>query len=190
MFCAFCRARAASPSVIFFDEIDGLIGTRSLDGTSHGGGGVDVGERVLSQLLQEMDGLQNSDRRLIVMAATNRPDCLDPALLRPGRFDRLLFVPPPDCISRADIFKIHTRKIPLEGGVEVTDLAARTDGYTGADIASVCQQAAVAALEEDIEAESVGREHFLQALRTVGPSALGVSDAASSMYDSFRRQVA
>jgi len=183
----FSKARAASPVVIFFDEIDGLIGARS-DGSTHRGG-VDVGDRVLSQLLQEMDGLQGGDRRLIVMAATNRPDCLDPALLRPGRFDRLLFVPPPDRSSRQAIFEIHTRKTPLHDTVDIEQLAALTEGYTGADIASICQQAAVFALEEDMNASYVTIEHFTSALSVVSPSTLAVSADADKIYRNFRRQV-
>ena len=184
-----CRARASPPAIIFFDEIDGLIGAREMDGTTQGGG-VDVGERVLSQLLQEMDGLQGGDGGgVVVMAATNRPDCIDGALLRPGRFDRLLFVPPPNVEARRAIFEIHTRKIPLNA-VDLPDLAERSDGYTGADIAGVCQQAAIIALEEDAEATTVSMQHFIAALELVGPSSAISTGVANSVYEGFKRRVA
>lgn len=154
----FAKARTNSPSVIFFDEIDGLAIMR--DGT--GSGGVGVGERMLSQLLQEMDGLQ-SRGGVIVIGATNRIDCLDPALLRPGRFDRLLQVPPPDLAGRVAIFRVHTRRMPLAPDVVLEELAQQTEGLTGAAIAACCAEAALGALEEDIEAIEVAMPHFIMA---------------------------
>src|SRR5438309_2178993 len=124
----FRKARQASPCIIFFDEVDSVAPTRgSSMGDSH------VTERVISQFLTEMDGLEEL-RNVIIIAATNRPDIIDSALLRPGRFDRLLFVPPADLEARKQIFKIHTRKTPLADDVNLDELARKTDGYTGADI--------------------------------------------------------
>lgn len=124
------------------------------------------------------------------MGATNRPDVLDSALLRPGRFDRLLYVPPPDLSSRKAIFEIHTRAMPLHADVDLDALASVTAGYTGADIAAVCQQAAIAALEQDANATSIMHCHFEVALSLVQPSGLSLSRATNDMYESFRRRVA
>src|SRR5881296_3563608 len=121
----FRKARQASPCIIFFDEIDSVAPVRGGSvGDSH------VTERVISQFLTEMDGLEEL-RNVVIIAATNRPDIIDSALLRPGRFDRLLFVPPPDLEARKQIFKIHTRKTPLADDVNLDEIARRTDGYTG-----------------------------------------------------------
>lgn len=155
----FAKARRSSPAIIFFDEVDGLVSMRD----STGNGGVGVSERMLSQLLQEMDGLQ-ARPGVIVIAATNRLDCLDPALLRPGRFDRLLPVPPPDNAGRAAIFGVHTRAMPLAPDVSLEQLAQQTDGFTGATIAACCQDAALIALEGDMDAACVEMKHFLQAV--------------------------
>jgi transitional endoplasmic reticulum ATPase len=130
---------------VFFDEIDAIAPTRgALGSDSH------VTERVISQLLTELDGLEVlSD--VIIIAATNRPDIIDAALLRPGRFDRLLYVPPPDKEARTQIFKIHTSKKPLAGDVNIETLAAQTEGYTGADIAGLASAAVMLALRQHIE---------------------------------------
>ncbi|KAJ3671598.1 hypothetical protein LUZ60_007677 [Juncus effusus] len=161
----FEKARVNSPAIIFFDEIDGLAGTRGE------GDGVCVGERVLTQLLVEMDGL-DSGAGVTVVAATNRPDKIDPALLRPGRFDRLLDVQPPDEMDREDIFRIHTRNIPCGTDVKLKELAILTHGYTGADIKLVCREAAISALEEDIDVREVSMRHFEGAVGKVHPSDL------------------
>ncbi len=140
----FRKARQAAPAVVFFDEIDAIAPIR--------GRGFDSGvtERVISQLLTEIDGLEEL-RKVVVIAATNRPDLVDPALLRPGRFDRLIYVPPPDYKARVEIFKIHTRDKPLAKDVDLEELAKRTEGYTGADIASLVNTAALIALREHVE---------------------------------------
>ncbi|KAG0492254.1 hypothetical protein HPP92_005334 [Vanilla planifolia] len=150
----FAKARANSPAIIFFDEIDGLAVTRGSenDGTS-------VADRVLSQLLVEMDGLEQRSG-VTVIAATNRPDKIDPALLRPGRFDRILDVQPPDLSDREDIFQIHTRNMPCSSDVSLKELASLTAGYTGADIKLACREAAVAALEENLEISQVSMKHL------------------------------
>lgn len=157
----FQRARIAAPSVVFFDELDGLAVSRDSSND-----GVSVGDRVMSQLLVEMDGL-SSRKGVTVIAATNRPDKIDVALLRPGRFDRLLYVGPPNEPARLQIFDIHSKNIPCAADVDKRALAKRTNGYTGADIAAVCREATMAALEEDLNAQEVSMRHFNNALCTV-----------------------
>lgn len=160
----FAKAKDNAPAILFFDEIDGLAVTRG-----HGSDGISVADRVLSQLLQEMDGL---DQKIgvTVIAATNRPDKIDIALLRPGRFDRLLDVQPPDESDREDIFRIHTRNIPCSPDVNLKELARLTEGYTGADIKLVCREAAVAALDESFDIPEVKFIHFKSAVDRVKPS--------------------
>ena len=172
----FRKARQAAPCIVFFDEIDAIAPTR-------GGMGSDshVTERVISQLLTELDGLEVLSN-VIIIAATNRPDIIDAALLRPGRFDRLLYVPPPEKDSRIKIFKIHTSKKPLADDVKIETLAAQTEGYTGADIAALASAAVMLALREHIEkykdpkkAESAKTElkihmkHFEEAMKKIRP---------------------
>ena len=141
----FRKARQASPCIVFFDEIDAIAPTRgSLGSDSH------VTERVISQLLTELDGLEVLSN-VIIIGATNRPDIIDAALLRPGRFDRLLYVPPPDKEARIQIFKIHTSKKPLAEDVNIDTLASETEGYTGADIAALASAAVMLALREHID---------------------------------------
>jgi transitional endoplasmic reticulum ATPase len=140
----FRKARQASPCIVFFDEIDAIAPTRGLGSDSH------VTERVISQLLTELDGLEVLSN-VIIIAATNRPDIIDAALLRPGRFDRLLYVPPPDKESRIQIFKIHTSKKPLADDVNINTLSSNTEGYTGADIAALASAAVMLALREHID---------------------------------------
>ena len=141
----FRKARQAAPCIVFFDEIDAIAPTRgSLGSDSH------VTERVISQLLTELDGLEVLSN-VIIIAATNRPDIIDAALLRPGRFDRLLYVPPPDKEARIQILKIHTSKKPLTEDINVDTLANQTEGYTGADIAALASAAVMLALREHIE---------------------------------------
>jgi transitional endoplasmic reticulum ATPase len=140
----FRKARTAAPCIIFFDELDAIAPTR---GGNHGDS--HVTERVISQFLTEMDGLEILTN-VVVIAATNRPDIIDPALLRPGRFDRILYVPPPDRESRLQIIKIHTKRKPLADDVNLEELADKTEGYTGADIASLSSAAVMLSLREHI----------------------------------------
>jgi len=116
-----------------------------------------------------MDGIEKLEN-VVVIAATNRPDILDPALLRPGRFDRIIYVPPPDIKGRLEIFKVHTRKMPLAEDVDLQKLAELTEGYTGADIEAVCREAAMIALREKFEPRPVEMKHFLKALEKIPPS--------------------
>jgi len=160
----FAKARENAPTVVFFDEIDALAGER---GTSAGDTG--VGERVVSQLLTELDGLEALED-VVVVATTNRPELVDDALLRPGRFDQHIHVGAPDRDGRREIFTIHTHDRPLAPAVDLDDLAARTEGYVGADIEAVCREAAAAAVREfvddggDVEGIVLTAEHFEAAL--------------------------
>jgi transitional endoplasmic reticulum ATPase len=137
------EARQAAPCIIFFDEIDALVPRRGSGDSSH------VTESVVSQILTEIDGLEELHGVLIV-GATNRLDIVDSALLRPGRFDRIIEVPKPDAKGRKHIFEIHTRKKPLALDVKLDKLVDMTDGYTGAEIAAVCSRAAISALRKHI----------------------------------------
>ncbi|ACO63344.1 predicted protein, partial [Micromonas commoda] len=155
----FRRAKTSAPSVIFIDEIDGLVQTRS-DGGG-GDGGVNVHDRVLTQLLTEMDGVDAAGSKVAVIAATNMPHLIDPALLRPGRFDRLLYIPlPSDPVDRTEILRVTTKKMPLAPDVDLDALGAQLAGYTGADIAALCREAGMAALEEDIDITHIHARHF------------------------------
>jgi transitional endoplasmic reticulum ATPase len=162
----FERARQVAPCIIFFDEIDSLAGKRG--GVSEGGSRVT--ERVLNQMLAEMDGLEDlSD--VLVIGATNRPDMLDTALLRPGRFDKILLVNAPEEKGRENILRIHTEKMPIiEKEKIVRDFARKTEGYTGADLESFVREAAMIALREDINSNEVSRKHFDEAFMKIKPS--------------------
>ena len=185
----FARAVASAPSVIFLDELDGLVGRRG-----GGSGGPSAADRVLTQLLGEMDGLAadargdaKKRRSVSVVAATNRPDLVDPALLRPGRFDRTLYVPPPSgWEDRAAILARAARKTPLSPDVDLRMLAMGTAGYTGADLQAYVREAAICALEEDLESKQVCARHFAAAAARVPPSP-PVSTEAAAAYASFER---
>ena len=161
----FERARQVSPCIVFFDEIDSLASRRS-----EGMGGHRVTESVLNQMLAEMDGIENLSN-VIVIGATNRPDILDPALMRPGRFDRIVSVTVPEKEGRLQILKIHTKNMPIKGKDSlIEDLADRTDGYTGADLEALVREAGMLALREDIESKEVTKKHFTSAMDKVRPS--------------------
>ncbi len=160
----FRKARQAAPCVIFLDEIETLIPRRDMLDDSSG-----VAHRVTSTLLAEMDGIEEL-RDVIVIGATNRPDLMDPSALRPGRFDRLIYVPPPDERGRYQILKIYTRKMPLAEDVDLAKLAAMTEGYSGADLESLCREAGLAALRRSPDAELVTWADFQEALKIVKPS--------------------
>lgn len=168
----FERARQVAPCVVFFDEIDALAGRRGLEA------GTKVTERVLNQLLAEMDGLEDL-RDVTIIAATNRPDMLDPALLRPGRFDRIILVDVPDEASRAEIFKVHTKNTPLDKDVKIDELVKLSDGFVGADIESFVREAAMNALRRDINSEVVTKRDFSEAFKRVKPS---VSQESAKRY--------
>ena len=159
----FRKARETAPCIIFFDELDAIAPRRGM----HTDAGVT--DRIVNQILTEMDGIQIL-KGVVVIGATNRPDILDPALLRPGRFDRVIYVPPPDVEGRYQIFQIHTREMPLDDDVDLRRLAEMTEGYTGADIEAVCREAALTAAREDLNIKKVSMRHFVAALEKVKPS--------------------
>jgi transitional endoplasmic reticulum ATPase len=159
----FQKARQTSPSIIFFDEIDSLAPRRGLSSDTR------VTERVVNQLLTEIDGLEEL-HNVVVIGATNRPDILDTALLRPGRFDRIILVGSPDEKTREKIFEIHTEGMPLTKDVDIKELAKKTEGYAGADIASLCREAAIVALRKDFKSKDVRNRDFEEALKKVRPS--------------------
>jgi transitional endoplasmic reticulum ATPase len=179
----FRKARQAAPCVIFLDEIDAIAPVR---GTSHDSG---VTERVISQILTEMDGLE-ALHNVIVIAATNRPDIIDPALLRPGRFDRMVYIGPPDLEARKEILKIHTKGKPLDDDVDLNKLAARMENFTGAEIAAVANEAVMLAIrdyvleggdldEESVKKNKVGMKYFEKAMENVEP----MSEAELKKYE-------
>jgi transitional endoplasmic reticulum ATPase len=160
----FRKARTAAPAIIFFDEIDALAPTRGFSaGDSH------VTERVISQLLTEMDGLETT-KDVLVLAATNRPDLIDPALLRTGRFDRFVYIGAPDEKGREDIFRIYMTDMPLDSDVDVKKLVELTPYFVGGDIEALCREAGMRALRENMNAEKVSWRHFDDALKSIHPS--------------------
>ena len=169
----FERARQVAPCIVFFDEIDSLAGKRGMDQ------GTKVTERVLNQMLAEMDGIEDVND-ILVIGATNRPDMLDPAILRPGRFDKILLVNAPNEKGRENILKIHTKNMPLGDGKKLYDekerekmideLSKKTDGYTGADLEAFAREAAILSLRENMDADKVHKRHFEEALNKIKPS--------------------
>ena len=176
----FRKARMAAPAVIFFDEVDSLSPRRGLGFADSG-----VTERVISQLLTEMDGLITLED-IVVIAATNRPDIVDPAVLRPGRFDRLIYVPEPDEKGRLQIFNIYTKGMPMAKDVNLPQLAVATRNYTGADIEALCRETAMHALRKDMNAKEVTMKDFEEALKKTGPS---VTADMEKWYKGFMQQV-
>ncbi|KAK3146736.1 hypothetical protein QOZ80_3BG0271070 [Eleusine coracana subsp. coracana] len=164
----FQKARLASPSIIFFDEADAIAPKRT-GPSGNSSGNVAVGERLLSTMLTEMDGLELATG-IIVLAATNRPNAIDAALLRPGRFDMVLYVPPPDVEGRYEILRIHTRKMKLGEDVNLWEIAECTELFTGADLEDLCREAGMAALREDLSADLIRSTHFRTARSSLNPS--------------------
>jgi transitional endoplasmic reticulum ATPase len=161
----FKKAKQSSPCILFLDELDALAPSRSSSSDSH------VSERVISQLLTEMDGIEEM-RGVVVLSATNRLDMIDPALLRPGRFDLLLEMPTPDESTRFEIFKIHTAGKPINDDVDLSQLAQMTEGCVGADIEFICKRASMLAIrdfiqikgEKDFTKIKIYPSHFLTAM--------------------------
>jgi transitional endoplasmic reticulum ATPase len=168
----FERARQVSPCVIFFDEIDALAGKRGMEM------GTKVTERVLNQMLSEMDGIEDL-KNVVVIGATNRPDMLDAALMRPGRFDRILLVDVPDEKSREKILEIHTKKMPLDSSVKMKELIKKTEGFVGADMENLVREAALIALRKDMQSKLVTMADFEEALAKTKPS---VSEDTAKRY--------
>jgi transitional endoplasmic reticulum ATPase len=176
----FRKGRTAAPAIIFFDELDAIVPRRGLGYADSG-----ASERVISQLLTEIDGIETL-QNVLVIAATNRPDILDPAVMRPGRFDRLIYVPSPDFEALKEIFKIHTTGMPLSRDVVLDELARKAQGYSGADIEAICREAAMNSLREDIETTEVSRRDFDVALERVNPSITAEDD---SWYQKFSKRL-
>nr|XP_055172815.1 ribosome biogenesis protein SPATA5L1 isoform X2 [Nyctereutes procyonoides] len=208
----FRQARANTPAIVFLDEIDSILGSRSISKTE-----CNVQERVLSVLLNELDGvgLKTTERRgsksdqqgkykelkineevefqevfnrnVMIVAATNRPDVLDDALLRPGRLDKIIYIPPPDEKGRLSILKVCTKNMPMGPDVSLENLAAETCFFSGADLGNLCREAALLALQENgLEATTVKQEHFLKSLKTVKPS---LSPEDLTLYENlFQKQ--
>ena len=174
----FKKARQVAPCVVFLDEIDAIAHRRGYD-TDSG-----VGERVVNQLLTSLDGLETLEG-VVVVGATNRPDMVDPALLRTGRFDRLILVPVPDRQARIEILKVHTKEMPLEG-VDLEELAVELEGYTGADIEGLCREAAMLALRENRKARKVTMAHFQEAMKVVHSS---IDEETMKFYERIGREL-
>ena len=189
----FRKARQAAPTVIFIDEIDAIASRRGSDVNR-------VTDRLINQLLTEMDGVQENSG-VVVIAATNRPDIVDPALLRPGRFDRLILVPAPDEKARLEILKVHTKNVPLAEDVKLEELAKKMEGYTGADIAAVVREAAMVAMRRALQEGiikpgmkaheirkrvKVAMRDFEKAMETVGPS---VDEATMEHYRRLEKEL-
>jgi len=175
----FRKGRTAAPSIIFFDELDSVVPRR---GTGFGDSG--VSERVISQLLTELDGIESLEN-VVVIGATNRPDIIDPAILRPGRFDRLIFVPAPDVATRLQILKIHATNMPLSAEVDLEHVASQTGGYSGADLEAVVREAGLVSLRRDIETKNVTREDFRDALERIKPS---ITPDMENWYQGFGKR--
>ena len=175
----FEKARQVSPTIIFIDEIDSIAMRRDIDPHSRGLSAVEA-------LLTEMDGLEEI-QDVVIIAATNRPDMLDTALLRPGRFDRIILTPVPDKKTREKIFQIRLKGMPVED-VDVNELAEMTDGYVGADIDAVCREAAMLALRKDINAKKVTMANLLEAMKRAGPSVTkDIENTYQELKDQFRQ---
>ena len=173
----FRKARSARPSIIFFDEIDAIASKRS--GTSQGG------VNVLTTLLNEMDGIEEL-RNVLVIAATNKPEVIDPALMRPGRLDNILYVGLPDFEARKEILNIWFSKSVVNPEVELTELASKTEGFSGAEIVSICETAGDAALDEEEETgkeQDVRWRHFDHALEQVPRQ---ITDGTLQEYENWR----
>ena len=176
----FRKGRTAAPAIIFFDELDAIVPRRGLGYADSG-----ASQRVISQLLTEIDGIETL-QNVLVIGATNRPDILDPAVMRPGRFDRLIYVPSPDFESLKEIFKIHADSMPLSKDVLLDELARKAQGYSGADIEAICREAAMNALREDVDATEVSRRDFDEAMERVGPS---VAPEDEAWYQKFSKRL-
>jgi len=176
----FRKAKMAAPCIIFFDEFDSIAPSRGRHTTDSG-----VSEKVLSQFLTELDGLEVK-KDIIVIAATNRPDILDPALIRPGRIDRILLVPAPDEEGREKILKIFTKDMPLAANIDLSELNKKLDGFTGADIETLCREAGMIALRENLRARKITKEHFEMAIESLYPS---ITPEIIKWYEDFGKKL-
>ena len=174
----FARARNAAPAIIFLDEIDSLVGKRLLNASSNS-----VQDRILSTMLNEMDGIEHC-KDVLVVGATNRPDMIDDALLRPGRFDRIIYVPPPDFDARKDIFKLFTNGFKLSD-TDYHTLATLSMNYTGADIRKVCNEVILKAMRSEQNLNEMGVDNLRDALLNSRPS---ISVEALLQYQEFQQK--
>jgi len=177
----FRRAKQAAPSIIFFDEIDAMTRTRGMSTTQ-------VVDTLVSQLLTELSGMEEL-KNVVVIAATNRPDMVDYSLLRPGRFDRHILVPPPDEKSRREILKIHLRNVPLSKNVNLSELAKKTKNFSGADLEALCREASMLALREslkDKKIDKVDKKHFEEVLKKMRPS---IPEVVAKSYEKFEKSL-
>ena len=172
----FRKAKMAAPCIIFFDEFDSIAPSRGRHTTDSG-----VSEKVLSQFLTELDGLEVK-KDIIVIAATNRPDILDPALIRPGRIDRILLVPAPNEEEREIILNIFTKGMPLTANIDLKALNMKLDGFSGADVETLCREAGMIALRENLRARKISEEHFKAAIESVYPS---ITSEIIKWYEDF-----
>ncbi|MEM4602012.1 MAG: AAA family ATPase, partial [Desulfurococcaceae archaeon] len=175
----FRKARVHAPTIIFIDEIDALAPIRGLNADSG------VTERVVTQLITELDGIKDLGN-VVVLAATNRPDLVDHALLRPGRFDKLVYVPPPDFKARLEILRIHTRFLPLSADVDLYEVAQAAENYSGADLEALVREALMQALRESISVKYIEKQHFHKALNAVKPS---LSDDLIKFYIEWNEKI-
>jgi transitional endoplasmic reticulum ATPase len=175
----FRRARQSAPALVFFDEVDALAPARG-GHDDHG-----PGDRVVAQLLTELDGIEER-RDVFVVGATNRPELIDPALLRPGRLERLVYVPPPDPGSRTDILRAATKKMPLADDVDLDELGRACARYSAADLAALAREAAMNAMRESLAAPEVTAAHFAQARKTIRPS---IDPAAVAAAEEWARRL-
>ena len=176
----FKKAKQVAPAIIFFDELDAIAPVRGTDAAR-------VTDRVLNQLLTELDGLQ-SLQEVVVVAATNRPDIVDPALIRPGRFDRLVYAGVPTKSGREEVLRIHTKRMPLSD-VNISELAELSEGYVGSDLESLCREAAMLAMREDFD--HVEMRHFEEALQKIRPTASAdLTDHYQRVQEQFKGGVA
>ncbi|WMT44650.1 MAG: VCP-like ATPase [Cuniculiplasma divulgatum] len=159
----FKKAKQVAPTIVFLDEIDSIAPRRG----SYGDSGVT--ERIVNQLLTSLDGIEVL-QGVVVLAATNRPDIIDPGLLRAGRFDKIIYIPPPDAESRLKILQVHTKEMPLAKDVNLKEIAQKTDGYVGADLENLCREAGMVAYRENPDATEVAQKHFVSALKIIRPS--------------------
>ncbi len=174
----FRRAKQVAPAIIFFDEVDALVPRRGMAQSDH------VSERVVSQMLAEISGLEELND-IVVIAATNRPDIMDPALLRPGRFDRQILVPTPDEEARLAVLKVHTKDMPVDTDVDLRRLAKETQGYSGADLEALAREAGLNAMRKNVDADKVTARDFVQALKEVKPS---VTQEMNEFYASMMKR--
>ena len=173
----FIKARMNSPSIIFFDEIDSIASSRSTESNS-------VEDKVLCTLLNEMDGIEGRGN-VIFFAATNRPDVLDKAIVRPGRFDRLIYVPNPDEDGREDILKVVFNGVKIEEGINWREISKMMKFFSGADIAKVAREAGIMAIEDNINVQAIPKKFIIKAVESVKPV---INEEMIKFFEDFQKK--